>query len=339
MSRFVRMSIVCALTVALAAVSGCDDAEIKSDLDTSGSPRVTSVTVSTEGAGEAPTFCGDPDEDKVTLLCFDGDGLPIEPDPATDVTPQGWYVRLVFNELLNPDRAEELVIVRDSSAPDGIARDQYNDPVLRGTLENSQPVNLVCGGAAVPYDGFYNPSGNHLSVPPGPSLVVQARAYVATETDCTIEVVQGESTPGFGVFDKSGNPVDAGKRGPFGFRIAPIAVDTVDPDDEADGVALDAVAEVVFNAPVDAATLNDGGAARIVLREAGGADVAVSVSVDGDTVTLTPTAALTPQTDYEIVVSGGVADIAGGPGLALAEDPTVLSTFTTGDAPAVRGGD
>lgn len=337
MPRFVCAQSFALAAVAATALAGCGDEELQSELDTAGPPRVTTVTVPSQSAGGAvPTYCGDPDEDKISVICFDASGNYVfSGEEVADVPPLGWSVRLVFNELLDADRAEELVVARDPNNPDEPARDQYGNPIMRGTLASSQPVRLTCGGEEIAYDGFYEPSGNHLSSPPGPSLVIEPLDYAATESQCEIEVQQGETNPGFGVFDKRGNPIDADGRGPFGFRIAALAVSGASPTGGSEGVALDIEPRVVFNAPIDLATLEADGAPRILLRTAAdGAEIEATLAVDGDSAVLTPASALAPMTEHELVVLDGVADIAGGTPLALEGGSTVVATFTTGAAPA-----
>lgn len=321
------------------AAAGCEQDPLASELDSDGPPRVTAVAALSEalvagGASpaEATVYCGSAEDDKLSVICVGQDGAAISPGPVADVPPIDWYVRLVFNELLDADRAEELVVVSDPANPGEPLRDQYGDAVTRGTLERSQPVTLTCNGAAVAYDGFYNPSGNHLSTPPGPSLVVQALSDVATGSECEVAIRRGETNPGFGVFDKSGNPIDPAQRGPFSFRIAPMAIASVTPPDESEGVALDVVPAVTFNARVEVDSLNESDDPRIVLRTADGAAVAVVLDVQGATVTVEPVDALAPETSYELVVNSGVSDVAGGPGLAVEGDSAVVSTFTTGPA-------
>lgn len=329
MSRWVSARAL-VLAMIAAAAAGCTGEELQSELDTEGPPRVTVVTVGDE-SGEVAAYCPDEDADKISVVCFDGAGnYGFDPAATVIAAPVGGFVRLAFNELLDPDRAEELVVVRDESGEP--ARDPYGNPILRGTLVNTQPVILTCNEQPVAYDGFYNPSGNHLSLPPGPSLVIRPLDRIATGASCTVEVVQGESNPGFGVFDKAGNPVSGGDRGPFGFQIAPLAVTGASPGNEVEGVDVGITPVVTFNAPIDPASLGAEGAQRVRLRTAADdVDVAATLGVDGNTVEITPASALTPETGYEVVVYAGVADVAGGT-LALDPDPTVVTTFTTGTA-------
>lgn len=334
MSRSVcARALVLAMIAAVAA--GCTDEELQSELDTKGPPRVTLVTVET-GDGEVPAYCPDADADKISVVCFDGAGnYSFDASDTVLAAPIGGFVRVAFNELLDPDRAEQLVPVLDEMGQP--ERDPYGNEVKRGTLVNSQPVILTCDDQPVAYDGFYNPSGNHLSLPPGPSLVIRPVEALPTGATCTVEVVQGESNPGFGVFDKAGNPVSTEDSGPYSFQVGPLAVTGASPASASEGVALGVEPLVTFNVPIDPASLGPEGAQLVRLRTAADdVDVAVTLSVDGNTVKITPASPLAPETAYEVVVYAGIADPSGGT-LMLEADPTVLTTFTTGAAPAAPG--
>jgi hypothetical protein len=184
------------------------------------------------------------------------------------------------------------------------------------------PVTLTCGDAAVAYDGFYDPSGNHLSYPPGPALVVSALDFVATGTMCEISI-NGNVT------DTDGEAVPDQQRGPYAFGIAPLAVYETDPADMSEGVDPAATISVVFNAPIDLATA----AGKITLSD-GAADVPVTLAYFTDDtgaesdwiVEATPSAALDAGTTYTVSVVGGIADVAGGP---LALDAPITFGFTT----------
>jgi len=339
--------LVCAhafvLALSTATMAGCSDEENESELDSEGPPRVTVVTVGTPGdpSGEAAAYCLEPEADKISVVCLDETGNYVfDGSQPVETSAASWQVRLGFNELLDPDRAEELVVVRDPNNPNEPERDQYGNPVMRGTLAGSQPVILTCNGQPIAYDGYYNPSGNHLSRPPGPSLVVLPLDGVPTATTCQIEVVQGESTPGFGVFDKRGNPVSAADRGPFTFRIADLAITGSSPGEETvEGVTLDFTPLVTFNARIDPDTLSFDGLGRVRLRTvpedgSDGVEVAATLTVEnGNTVRLTPAVLLAPQTVYQLEVYNGIADAFGGPALELDVEPKVLGTFKTGNAP------
>src|SRR6185312_10559035 len=101
-----------------------------------------------------------------------------------------------------------------------------------GTLKNTQPVTLKCesvtgsGLVDVPYDGYYSPSGNSISYPLGPSLVIIPNdpTVVATNSECQITLKSN-------ITDKEGNQVPADQIGPYKFKIAPVQVLVIDPSD------------------------------------------------------------------------------------------------------------
>ncbi len=302
----------------VAAGFGCGDPELVSELDSTGPPEIMSVSLRTDSTftfvptigevNEAPLFCSD--RGKINeIMCPEG----IEAGPLDDALPVGWHVRIAFSELLDPD-VEDLV----DTDGDGI--------VDAGSLAETQPVELSCAGTPVAYDGFYDPTGSHLTFPPGPALVIQALDFVATgTTDCEVTLT-GDVT------DKSGNAVpDSEPKGPHMFGIAPLRpTGLTDPPDMSEGVDPDTTEPIIsFNAPIDVATL----AGQITLND-GAADVAITPELDPldpTAVVLVPDAGmLAPDTTYTvtIAVAATIADEAGGP---LVLDEPFEFSFTTGN--------
>jgi hypothetical protein len=325
----------CALVAVAAGVNAlaCSDPEFNTDLDSEGDPEVTMVTVLSESRGESPTFCIQGEGIKVNAsLCPETEGSPgvreaapvMDALPGDDTGAPGWYIRFVFSELLDPD-IETLEEVDDDG--DG------NPDRVVGHIEPSQPFRLTCGGAPVAYDGFYDPSGNDVTFPPGPALVLVPSEYVQSgRTDCQV-------TLNTNVTDKDGNPVgDSGLMGPHIFGVAPMGLalgatgaPRTTPPNMATGVDPSFMVmgtqqgpKVVFNAPVDAATL----AGQISFTGPGG-DVAFTAKATGSIVELTLTGGpLAANSTYTVAIpkANAIADIAGGK-LGLAEDFTF--SFTT----------
>ena len=325
----------CRLLVALvplASGAGCGEPDLASDLDTDGPPEVLQVNVHSESAVLGPgdpsglqaqeraTFCRGGTQYKVNeVYCpdaRDSDNAPIPgqrevPGPVMDAEAKDWYVRIIFSELLDVS-VEKLV------------KDQG---VTTGHIAETRPVVLRCGGDEIDYDGYYDPSGNHLSNPPGPGLVVTPAVFVASGTpDCEVSVIDK-------VTDKDGNAVPSDQRGPYQFGIAPLAVWNADPADMSEGVALEAQIQVEFGAPIDLSTVET----RIVLA-AGATEVAGTLDyvrdgagevIDQSVIVLTPAAPLDAATSYTITISSGITDVAGGP---LELDEPRVTTFTTVDA-------
>jgi hypothetical protein len=228
---------------------GCDAPEQPTDLRPDGPPNVTVVTVMSDLTGsrliETATFCRPGDDKRPTLV-----GLPtftttqVCPDDPTAAAGQAgvaegapplWFVRVVFDELLDPT-VEELV-------PGTVANTTI------GTIRNTQPVTLRCqnlGGTLVdvPYDGYYAPNGNRVSWPLGPSLFVQAVAptSVPTGAECEVQVKAM-------VHDKEGIEVPAEER-THKFKIGEHSFRFSDPDPRLDDGADNGEFELSPEAPV-----------------------------------------------------------------------------------------
>jgi len=314
--------VTCALAPAALACVGCGDPSLNTDLDAEGEPEVTMVTILSETLGESATFC------------LNGTGVKVHKDycpelvdennrvidgmrdvaAVLDAQPVGWYARVVFSELLDPE-IEELII--EDTDGDGIP----DAPV--GHINATLPIVLTCAGKDVPYDGFYDPSGNDVTFPPGPALVVIPQQFVATGTiNCQIGVRDM-------VTDKDGISVLPELRGPFVFGIATMAVLGSDPADLSEGVDPTSTATILFNAPVSAASLS--GLVRLT-DAAGEVPASIQVSAEDSTlIEIIPTAGtLAENTEYTLEVDSGLLDIAGG---MLVLDETERFTFTTGTTP------
>ena len=305
--------------------AACGDPELASELNTEGPPEVLEVNVASESAPtdpngntiEAATFCRPGEEFTVSTfycpLARNSDNEPIPGDralatPITDAVPVDWHTRFIFSELLDPD-VEDLVEV---------------DGVITGSIAGTRPAVLSCGGVEIEYEGWYDPTGNQLSYPPGPGLVVHALEFIATGTACEVSLADN-------VVDKDGEAVPGDQVGAYEFTIAALSVAGSDPEDEAEGIALDSDIQVDFNAPIELATVET----RIEVS-AGGTPVAGTFSflldpktgdvADDTTIVFTPGAALAPSTAYTIAVSDEITDIAGG---ALVQEEPFAATFTT----------
>lgn len=256
---------VVATTLSVLALAACADPEQNTDLRPEGPPDVLAVLVMTDAAGqlhEEATYCKLNDPKRPSLVgrpdATTAQVCPEDGGAATEVAnayPDGWYVRLMFDELLDPE-IEELIELPDADGnPSG---------TFEGSLANTQPVRLQCqtsatGGALVdvPYDGYYSPSGNNITWPLGPSLVIKPLnpTLVATGRECQVTLRAG-------VIDQQGVEVPADQLGPYKFKIAPVQVIAMDPADDPDLKGpVDATqlwydnAYVHFNTLVDLASL------------------------------------------------------------------------------------
>src|SRR3569623_2051220 len=218
-------------TSGVLALVGCTDPAQKTEHRPAGPPEVLAVLVMNDAAGilaEGATFCKVGDSFRPGLdNTIDGVGHQLCPDELsmgvdelTDANPTNWYVRVMFDELLDPN-VEDLVPILDDTGMD--------TGTVMGTLANPQPFTLQCqsvnGGALVdiPYDGYYSPAGNKISWPVGPSLVIvpHSPALVATQSECQITLKDN-------IKDKDGIVVPTDQRGPYKFKIAPVAAIAAD---------------------------------------------------------------------------------------------------------------
>ena len=334
-----------AATACVLIFGACSDPEERSDLRPSGAPEVLTVLVSNDAAGdgilEGATFCKLNDDKRPGLVPAKPDGpaqvcpdtLSMGVDEVNDAVPIGWYVRIQFDELLNPD-IEELLPIPDSD-------------LLQGSLAKSQPVVVTCAGANIPYDGYYNPSGNALTWPLGPSLFIQPLddSTIPAGADCNVMIKPDV------VVDKDGEKVPAGQLGPYNFKIAPadlVSATPAPPRDPAKPAtrAPEDPALVTFNVRVDAATLDP---AEVELREvtscadtAGTLRTAVTAPADDDPTSIAISdagapmgAAFEPEKTYTItflsaqvsqaMVNGVTVDLPAGKDLTLCFKTGTLS--------------
>jgi Bacterial Ig-like domain len=314
------------MLVPFALAAACGDPELDSELDTEGPPELLQVSIASESAPEDPnanaieaaTWCRQGEEFKVSTfycpLARDGDGAPIPGQrvlegPVMDATPIGWHVSFAFSELLDPDIEE---LNEDGS----------------GSLAETQPFVLRCNDSDLTWTGWYDPTGSYQSYPVGPRLVAVPDDFIATGSSCEVSLRDGI------VRDKDEEVLPSDTLGPFEFGIAAMAVSETIPEHESEGVTLDTVIEVAFNAP-----LADGTFADKIVIEADGDPVAGSfaIKVDEDSgepipniVVFTPMGgSLAAEAEYTITVVDGVEDIAGG---LLEQEEPFVATFTTGEA-------
>jgi len=251
------------------ALGACDDPEQNTDLRPDGDPEVLAVLVMNDAANhlvESATYCALNDKKRpgiVGLPDFTApnvcpDDLTKGADEVTNAYPDDWYVRIMFDELLDP-AIEELTEIKDPDTGEGT--DTYT-----GSIANTHPVKLECesvggGFVEVPYDGYYSPAGNAVTWPLGPSLVIKPNIpkSIATGKSCRVTINDN-------VVDKTGNKVPTAQRGAYNFKIAPISVVLIDPPDDPDGASpIDALQifsdnfYVQFNTAVDPASLCDEG--------------------------------------------------------------------------------
>jgi hypothetical protein len=341
-------------TVALLGAA-CDDPVAQTDLRPEGDPEVLTVLIMndpSDGIFEQATFCQPDDPKRPGQVAVGTTFVPVQicddelsqpaggrdedgnfvPGIVTDAEPNAWYVRFQFDELLDPT-LEQLIEITVDDDGDPVTP-EVGTGTFRGSLEQSQPVTLTCtpeGGTpvTVAYDGYYSPSGNSVTWPLGPSLVIQPLdpSTVATGSTCNVELLDV-------VVDKSGNPVPTDQRAGYEFQIAALALagfspEPADPGEE-EIIAVDAPVVVAFNAPVDPTTLT--AATEVTVKEGGVGETDCAMIEATGTAKLAGEIAIAgaPGNTLEITVTGGwiaarmyavtfspdntVTDLAGGPG-------------------------
>jgi len=271
-----RWKWVGAVATSALALTACTRPDEYSDLRPDGPPEVLTVSVNALdtrpaffGVGQAleqATYCktigpndqgiGDPKRPgevnlvDITQLVYCPADLTMGVPEITSAMPEAWYVRIEFDELLDP-AIEDLVADVD---PTGVPTGTYT-----GTLAKTQPVTLKCesstgsGLVDVPYDGYYSPSGNLISYPLGPSLVIipTDASTIATNSECFVSLKDK-------IHDKDGNEVPADQRGtaaiPYRFKTAPIQITAISPKDSATNSLAPAAAgvDLTFNASISA---------------------------------------------------------------------------------------
>lgn len=300
-----------AVALGLAMIS-CAEDEIKpSDLNTEGPPRVITVTVFSEAAGDdVASYCAPEDRNEKLSEFYcprgeNGEYIPVE--TVMDADPLNPQIRILFNEHLLPEYVETIV--------EGV-----------GTLAETQPVELTCGGQPVAYDGYYLINGSHLTFPSGPAIVVQPLDFIATSTaDCQVTVKEE-------LYDRDFQKVT--ERGPYPFGIASLKLVATEPPDEEEGADPCTPPALIFNALLDDASIDP---ASIVLEKDGEA-VPITIEVSNNEVYLVPTTEVAAGQPLEaeasytvrVIADSMFADIAGGS--AAVEETT--ATFETGELPA-----
>jgi hypothetical protein len=216
----------------------CSDPDLGTQLRPEGPPEVLAVLVMNDPAAqlkESPTFCKTGDKKRPTVV-----GLPdfttfsvCDADPSIaapmvmDAYPDNWYIRVMFDELLDPD-VERLTEILNPDTGEGTG-------TYEGHLAGTRPVNLQCesvnggGMVDVEYDGYYSPSGNAITWPLGPSLVIKPNhpELVATTKKCQVTLTNV-------IKDKQGEQVPSDQLGPYAFHIAPITPILIDPSESGD---------------------------------------------------------------------------------------------------------
>lgn len=256
-TRRLTLGAVLGGTLALAA---CDAPTANTDLRPEGPPEVLSVLVFNDpvnGVVETGTYCkeNDPKRPGLVGIPFYGISAQVCPDGGgaapvlTDADPNGWYVRVMFDELLDPN-VETLEPILDAM---GNETDTFT-----GSFKTTQPVTLKCQDvnrvlANVPYDGYLSPAGNAVTWPVGPSIVIKPidPTVVPVESECEITLKKDV------IKDKDGLTITDADTKPFKFKIAPISF-IPEAQGPVDGDAVDPLtdeADFIFNVETDGSAI------------------------------------------------------------------------------------
>jgi len=269
-----------ATLVGLFAIGACEAPVASTDLRPAGDPEVLTVMVfndAVDGVAEGATFCKVGDEKRPGFVGISTVGLSEQvcdddlskgATKVMDAVPTAWYVRVMFDELLDPD-VEELTEIIDGDTNVGTG-------IFEGHIKNTKPVTIKCNDVDVPYDGYYSPSGNNVTWPVGPSLFIQPQdlATIPTSANCTLVINDI-------VVDKDGNKVPAGQAAlpDYSWVVDPLKLVATDPAPPDAGdpppaiAAADGAVVLSFNGFIDAASIAAG---EVVLKE--GADCATAAT-------------------------------------------------------------
>lgn len=163
----------------------------------------------------------------------------------------------------------------------------------------------------IPGEIRYDESTRTATLQPLAPLALQSRYEVTVTNQIT---------------DRAGNPLPAAQSWSFTtasvLDLSPPSILSTAPGDGETGVAVNSAIQAVFNKEIDEQSLPS----NFVLQGPGGGEIASSIRYDSGarTATLTPSAALQPETTYQAIVRRGVSDLSGN---ALAAD--VRWSFTT----------
>lgn len=189
---------------------------------------------------------------------------------------------------------------------DAPVRVVFSEPIRPETLRTD--TFFIRG---VPGEIRYDESTRTATLQPLAPLALQSRYEVTVTNQIT---------------DRAGNPLAAAQSWSFTtasvLDLSPPSILSTAPGDGETGVAVNTSIQAVFNEEIDEQSLSS----NFVLQGPGGGEIASSIRYDSGarSATLTPSAALQPETTYQAIVRRGVSDLSGN---ALAAD--VRWSFTT----------
>jgi hypothetical protein len=209
----------------------------------------------------------------------------------------------VFTTATPPDTTPPTVIARfpangaSNVALNSTVTATFSEPMNNSTL-NGTTFTLTVTGTGAPVAGSVSVSGNTATFTPGANLAGSTQ-YTATVST--------------GAQDLAGNALASAATWTFTTTTppdtTPPTVSSVTPLDGATGVAVGTTVTATFSEAMDNATLTTATFTLVVTGT--GTPVAGTVGVSGNTATFTPTAALSPSTQYTATLNTSVRDLAG----------------------------
>ena len=184
----------------------------------------------------------------------------------------------------------------------------FSEPIKAGTL--SLRVKNLRTGYYVPITKKI--SGNVLTITPTSNLLKATQYSVILNTGS--------------ITDLAGNPLKSYTTKFTTDKTAP-TVKSIDPANNSVNIAINKVIKITFSEPIKAGTLSIG-----VKNLKTGIYIPITKTISGNTLTITPTNALTKATQYSVILSAGsITDLAGN---ALKTYTTKFTTDST--APTVK---
>jgi len=234
-----------------------------------------------------------------------------------------------FTTGLTADMTAPTVILTNPASGDGaVPTNQkiiatFSKPMDSSTITAAGTFTVaVAGAGGANVTGTVSYAGNSATFTPSAALT-PSTDYTATITNAAL--------------DLSGNALAAGPvPNPWSFTtgtgpdITAPTITLTSPASAAMSVSLNTVVSATFSKPMDPLTISAPGTFTVAVAGAGGAAVIGTVAYDAvnDIATFTPTANLTPSTQYTATISNAATDLAGN-ALVAGAVPNPW-TFTTG---------
>ncbi len=186
----------------------------------------------------------------------------------------------------------------------------FSEPIDLGSIDNST-LSLTATGSNLPINGTVSVDGNKVTLDPSQDLIFETSYNISVASTLT---------------DLAGNTLNIGTTSTFITASEPDeqapTVISVEPENEAIGIAIDTNILVNFSEPIDITSVSD---ASVILRTpAFSNNIQAQVTIDGSVMTIDPTVDLEGGSEYTLILGTGLLDLAGNE-----LDEEVVSTFIT----------